>query len=146
MTKATRIPLLSALTVVMAAGLYVATSRPTAALSATWNAPAPTGCFAPADAYLIHWSTMDGRAGRDTTFVPTWNDYPTGVFRFRTAAYSFARGADGQTVIAWNIGRPPSGPGCAVSAVDTFWSDWSGWGSNGSPGQPSAPVFGAIIK
>jgi len=141
-----RIPLLLALVTVIGAGVYVAASAPQAALSATWTAPPATGCFVPAEAYLIDWRTMDGRAGRDTTFVATWNDYPVGTFRFRVAAYSFARAADGVTVTAWNIGRPTTGTGCAVAAAETLWSPWSGWGSNGSPGQPGAPVFGAVLK
>jgi hypothetical protein len=141
-----RIPLLLALITVIGAGVYVAASAPQAALSATWTPPPASGCFVAAEAYLIDWRTMDGRAGRDTTFVPVWTDYPVGTFRFRVAGYSFVRGADGQSVIAWNIGRPSTGTGCAVSAAETLWSAWSGWGSNGSPGQPGAPVFGAVLK
>jgi hypothetical protein len=145
MTNPIRIPLLVALTVILGAGLYVSTTAPTAALAATWTPPAATGCFVPADAYLIDWQTQFGTAGRDTTFAPAWNDYPNGVFRFRVAAYAFQRDGNGN-VTGWRIGRPLSGTGCAISPTDTLWGQWSGWATNGTPGQPSAPIFGAVLK
>lgn len=145
MKQKTQIPILLAIVALVSAGYYVAGARPEAALSATWNPPAATGCFVPAEAYLIDWQTVDGRVGRDSTFAAVWNDYPPGIFRFRTAAYSFVRDGAGN-VVDWRIGRPLSGDGCAVVAAETLWSAWSGWGNNGAPGQPGVPVFGAVIK
>lgn len=145
MKKTTAIPLLTALAACLGFGLYVAASAPTAALSATWTPPPASGCYVAADAYLVQWQGQTGTAGRDTVYTAAWSDYPPGVFRFRTAAFAFARDAQGN-VVAWNIGRPLSGVGCAVTATDTLWSAWSGWATGGTPGRPGDPVFGAVLK
>ena len=147
MTTDDRVSILVALSVLMAAGVYIAKTAPEAALAATWTPPPVAGCYAPADAYLVAWQTQAGTAGRDTTFSPAWPEsaYPAGVFRFRVAAYTFALNSNGN-VVGWSIGRPLSGSGCAVAVAETLWSDWSGWATAGSPGQPSAPVFGAVLK
>lgn len=89
MTKKTAIPLLTAITVVIGVGLYLAPTPPAVALTLTWSAPDPTSCYDNADGYIVQ-RELDGEyAGTDTVFTNSATFVPgPGTHRYRVIGFS----------------------------------------------------------
>ena len=111
--------LLTAITVLLAGGYYVAKDAPALAGDLTWQYPVVGGCYGPAEGFLVQVELNGYPAGLDTVFTNHYTyEFPAAsTTRFRVVGFHYdSAGAMRTGMIA--------GPGC-VTTADTAWSLWS---------------------